>query len=86
MPGGEKEGMGIEFVLLVFLAILGVVAFLFFSGSFGVAKAGSEGSDEGERATHAYVEEKSDTRFVSADTKDEVRRRAEEDPDTEIRA
>ena len=78
--------MGIEFVLLVFLAILGVLAFLFFAGSFGEAKAGSESSDEDERPAHAYVEEKSDTRFVGADTKDEVRRRAEEDPDTEIRA
>ncbi len=78
--------MGIEFVLLVFLAILGVVAFLFFSGSFGVAKAGSDASDDGERPAHAYVEEKSDTRFVGADTKDEIRRRAEEDPDTEVRS
>ena len=78
--------MGIEFVLLLFLAALGVLAFLFFSGSFGVAKAGSEASEEGDRPTHAYVEEKSDTRFVGADTKDEVRRRAEEDPDTEVRS
>ena len=77
--------MGIEFFLLVLLAGLGVVAFLFFSGSFGVAKAGSDRSDEGDRPTHTYVEEKSDTRFVGADTKDEVRRRAEEDPDTEVR-
>ena len=78
--------MGIEFFGLVLLAGLGFLAFLFFSGSFGVAKAGSEGSDEGDRPTHAYVEEKSDTRFVGAHTKDEVRRRAEEDPDTEVRS
>ena len=78
--------MGIEFFLLVLLAGLGVVAFLFFSGSFGVAKAGSEQSGEDDRPTHAYVEEKSDTRFVGADTKDEVRRRAEEDPGTEVRS
>ncbi len=78
--------MGIEFFLLVLLAGLGVAAFLFFSGSFGVAKAGSDQSGEDDRPTHAYVEEKSDAKFVGAHTKDEVRRRAEEDPGTEIRS
>ncbi|HEV2723907.1 MAG TPA: hypothetical protein VGV10_04685 [Thermoleophilaceae bacterium] len=77
--------MGIEFFLLVLLAGLGVLAFLFFSGSFGVAKAGSDQASDGERPTHAYVEEDSEARFVGADTKDEVRRRAEEDPNTEVR-
>ena len=79
--------MGIEFVLLVLLAILGVGAFFFFSGSFGAAKAAKgDGENDGGRPSHAYVENETEARSFGADSTDSVRRRAEQDPDTEVRA
>jgi len=78
--------MGVEIFLLLLLAILGVGAFVFFTGSFGAAKAGSGGDGDRDRPTHAYVENETDERLFGADSTDEVRRRAEEDPDTEVRA
>ncbi len=78
--------MGIEFVLLILLAIIGVGAFFFFSGSFGVAKAASGGDRDEGRPTHAYVENETDERLFGSDSTEKVRRGAEEDPETEVRA
>jgi len=47
--------MGVEFFLLLLIAVLAVGAF-FFSGSFGVAKAAINAESDGERRVHAYVE------------------------------
>ncbi|MBA3304913.1 MAG: hypothetical protein H0U25_03185 [Thermoleophilaceae bacterium] len=81
--------MGVElFGILVLLAI-GAGAFLFFTGSFGAAKK-REGEVEDargrERPTHAYVENETKDKTFGLDTTDEVRARAEDDPDTEVRA
>jgi hypothetical protein len=78
--------MGIEFFLLVLLAILGVGAFFFFSGSFGVAKAGTGDERDDGRPPHVYVENETKERSFGTDSTDRVRRQAEEDPDTEVRA
>ncbi|MGH2742387.1 MAG: hypothetical protein ACRDSN_03760 [Pseudonocardiaceae bacterium] len=78
--------MGAEFFLLLLLGILGVGAFIFFTGSFGVAKATIDDETDEERPTHVYVEKETKERFFGADSTEHVRRRAEEDPDTEVRA
>ena len=79
--------MGVElFGILVLLAI-GAGAFLFFTGSFGAAKKGEVEDARGrERPTHAYVESETKDKTFGLDTTDEVRGRAEDDPDIEVRA
>jgi hypothetical protein len=77
--------MGIEFFLLLVIVILGIAGFLFFSGSFGAAKAGRAGSDDEDRPAHAYVENPTKEKAFGVDSSDEVRTRAESDPDTEVR-
>ena len=79
--------MGIEFFLLLVIVILGIAGFLFFSGSFGAAKAGRAGSgaDDEDRSAHAYVENPTKEKSFGVDSSDEVRTRAESDPDTEVR-
>jgi hypothetical protein len=77
--------MGIEFFLLLLLAIAAVAAAIFFTGSFGVAKAASDREDGEARPTHVYVENETKGRTFGTDSTDEVRRRAEEDPGTEVR-
>lgn len=78
--------MGIEFFLLILLAIAGVVAGFFFLGSFGAAKvaAGEDGDEK--QPTHVYVENETKEKPFGADSTERVRRGAEEDPETEIRA
>jgi hypothetical protein len=80
--------MGIEIFLLVLLAIAGIAAGIFFTGSFGVAKATADDDDEGdrERPAHVYVEEETEAKVFGADSTGRVRENAERDPDTEIRA
>ena len=78
--------MGIEPFLLVFLAVVGVLAALFFTGSFGAAKATSGDEDDDRAPTHVYVENPTKERTFGEDSTDDVRRRAEEDPNTEVRA
>ena len=81
--------MGVElFGILVLLAI-GAGAFLFFTGSFGAAKKREgkvEGGSGSGRPTHVYVESETKDKTFGLDTTDEVRGRAEADPDTEVRA
>lgn len=78
--------MGIEFFLLLLLIVIGVGAMIFFTGSFGVAKAAADGDEDGARPTHAYVENETEGRVFGADSTEHVRRRAEEDPGTEVRS
>jgi hypothetical protein len=77
--------MGVEIFLIVLIVVLAVGGFFFFSGSFGLGKA--QGDDQGgRRPKHAYVENNTAARPVGVDTADEVKARAEDDPDTEVRA
>ena len=78
--------MGIEIFLIVLIAIAAVAATVFFTGSFGVAKAAREGGRRERRPTHVYVENETEERNFGSDGTEHVRRRAEEDPDTEVRA
>jgi hypothetical protein len=78
--------MGIEFFLLILLAIIGIGAFFFFSGSFGVAKTAADDDRDGGRPTHTYVENETEERLFGVDSTERVRRGAEEDPETEVRA
>ena len=77
--------MGIEFFLLILLVIAGVAAGVFFLGGFGAAKAAAGEEEDGKRPTHVYVENETEERPFGGDTTEQVRRRAEEDPETEIR-
>jgi hypothetical protein len=79
--------MGIEFFLLILLGVAGAVAGIFFLGGFGAAKAAAgEDGEEGKRPTHVYVENETEEKPFGVDSTDQVRRGAEEDPDTEIRS
>ena len=79
--------MGVELFLLLIIVVLALAGFFIFGGSFGAAKADSELGDEGrvKRPTHIHPGDDSATRFVGADTKDEIRKHAEQDPNTETR-
>ena len=77
--------MGIEFFLLIVIFGLAVAAFLFFSGSFGLAKAGGKEEVSGERPTHSYVEDATKAKTFGADSSDHVRTKAEGDPSIEVR-
>ena len=76
--------MGVELFGILVIAVLAVGAFFFFTGSFGIAKKG-EGGEEGDRPTHAFVENDTKQRTFGVDSGDETRSRAEDDPDTEVR-
>lgn len=78
--------MGIEFFLLILLAAAGVVAGFFFLGGFGAAKATAGEDGDGKRPAHVYVENETEEKPFGADSAEQVRRAAEEDPETEIRA
>jgi hypothetical protein len=78
--------MGIEFFLLILLGIIAVGAGMFFSGSFGVAKAGAGRGRGKRRPTHAYVENETNEKLFGMDSSEQVRGRAEDDPNTEVRA
>ena len=69
--------MGIEFFLLLVVFILAVAGFMFFTGSFGLAKAGPKRDERGNRPTHAYVAPETRERTFGADSRDATRARAE---------
>ena len=78
--------MGVELFGILFLFAIAAGAFFLFTGSFGIAKkAEGDGSAE-DRPTHAYVENETKERTFGLDTTDDARARAEDDPDTEVRA
>ncbi|MDQ3644104.1 MAG: hypothetical protein M3356_01165 [Actinomycetota bacterium] len=77
--------MGVELFGILFLLALGAGAFLFFTGALGAGKTKPE--DEGrQKPKHAYVEDDSNARIVGdVETADQVRARAQQDPDTDVR-
>ena len=78
--------MGVELFGILVLVVIAVGAFFLFTGAFGVAKKAEGGRDRSVRPTHAYVENETDEKLYGLDTADQTRARAEDDPDTEIRA
>jgi hypothetical protein len=82
---GKTFPMGVEFFLLLLLAVIAVGAFLFFTGAFGAAstRPGPKGDS---KPKHVYVESDTNARIVGGEAStDRLRAEAEGDPETEIR-
>jgi hypothetical protein len=77
--------MGIEFFLLILLAIGAVAGAIFALGSFSAAKTAPDDEGDGRRPTHVYVENETEGKHFGDDSTEHVRRGAEEDPETELR-